>query len=134
MKQELYIAWNDNNFLGIPIIDEQHRSIVAIINTLHYFVEKHMELEVLTPIINTIYQYTIIHFKTEEMMLKEADYLSIDDHILLHKHLINEMKSVADESTQERDVEPLLKFLKAWWLNHINREDRKYVSFITSQK
>ena len=134
MKQELYIAWNDNNFLGIPIIDEQHRSIVAIINTLHYFVEKHMELEVLTPIISTIYQYTIIHFKTEEMMLKEADYPSIDDHILLHKHLVNEMKSVADESTQERDVEPLLKFLKAWWLNHINREDRKYVSFITSQK
>ena len=134
MKQELYIAWNDNNFLGIPIIDEQHRSIVAIINTLHYFVEKHMELEVLTPIISAISQYTIIHFKTEEIMLKEAGYPSLDDHILLHKHLVNEMKSVADESTQERDVEPLLKFLKAWWLNHINREDRKYVSFITSQK
>ena len=34
----LYIIWEEGYNLGIPIIDEQHRAIVATINTYHYFV------------------------------------------------------------------------------------------------
>jgi len=39
MKNILYIVWSDNNELGIPIIDEQHRAIISTINSLHYFMQ-----------------------------------------------------------------------------------------------
>ena len=39
MKTTLYIAWNDDNKLGIPIIDEQYRAIISTINSLHYFMQ-----------------------------------------------------------------------------------------------
>jgi len=133
MEHKLYIAWNDSYCIGIPIIDEQHRSIVSIINSIHYFVEKHRELDVLESIINMMLQYTVIHFTTEEAMLKEAGYPSIEEHIQLHKQLIKQLKAVSQEATQDCDVEPLLKLLKAWWLNHINHEDRKYVPFVTGK-
>ena len=67
-------------------------------------------------------------------MLKEAGYSSIEEHILLHKQLIKQLKEVSHEATQECDVNPLLKLLKAWWLSHINQEDRKYVPFITGKR
>ena len=61
----LYIVWNDINKLGIPIIDEQHRGIVATINSFHYFIQEGHGLEALKPTLNILEQYTCIHFKTE---------------------------------------------------------------------
>ena len=133
MEHKLYIAWKDSYCIGIPIIDEQHRCIVSIINSIHYFVAEHRELDVLESIINMMLQYTVIHFNTEEAMLKEAGYPSIEEHVLLHKQLINQLKSVSHEAMQDCDVGPLLKLLRAWWLSHINQEDRKYVPFMTSK-
>ena len=133
MEHKLYIAWKDSYCIGIPIIDEQHRCIVSIINSIHYFVEEHRELDVLESVINMMNQYTVIHFKTEEAMLKEAGYPSIEEHVLLHKQLINQLKAASQEATEECDVDPLLKLLKAWWLSHINQEDRKYVPFMASK-
>ena len=134
MEHKLYLTWKDSYCIGIPIIDEQHRCIVSIINSIHYFVEEHRELDVLESVINMMNQYTFIHFKTEEAMLKEAGYPSIEEHILLHKQLIDQLKAVSHEATQECDVGPLLKLLKAWWLSHINQEDRKYVPFMASKR
>lgn len=132
MEHKLYIVWNDRYCIGIPIIDEQHRCIVSIINSIHYFIEEHRELDVLHSIIDMMIQYTVIHFKTEEAMLKEAGYPHIEDHVQLHKHLIDQLKGVVShKAMQDRDVEPLMKLLKAWWLSHINQEDRKYVPFMT---
>ena len=134
MEHKLYITWQDSYCIGIPIVDEQHRCIVSIINSIHYFVEGHRELDVLESIINMMIQYTIIHFKTEEAMLKEAGYPPIEEHILLHKKLIDHLRTVSREAMQDRDVDPLMKLLKAWWLNHINQEDRKYVPFMTGKR
>lgn len=106
MEHRLYIAWKDSYCIGIPIIDEQHRCIVSIINSIHYFVEEHRELDVLESVINMMNQYTVIHFKTEEAMLKEAGYPPIEEHIQLHKQLIDQLRAVSQEATQECDVEP----------------------------
>lgn len=133
MEHKLYIAWNDSNCIGIPIIDEQHRSIVSIINSIHYFIEKHRELDVLESVIDMMVQYTVIHFTTEEAMLKEAGYSAIEEHALLHEQLIRQLKAVSYEATEDCDVGPLLKLLKAWWLSHINHEDRKYVPFMAGK-
>ncbi|OGS99380.1 MAG: hypothetical protein A3F73_00740 [Gallionellales bacterium RIFCSPLOWO2_12_FULL_59_22] len=131
MDHKLYIVWKDSYCIGIPIIDEQHRCIVSIINSIHYFIEEHRELDVLNSIIDMMVQYTVIHFMTEEAMLKEAGYSHIEEHVLLHQHLIKQLKVVSHKAVQDCDVEPLMKLLKAWWLSHINHEDRKYVPFMT---
>lgn len=85
----------------------------------------------LNSIIDMMVQYTVIHFMTEEAMLKEAGYSHIEEHVLLHQHLIKQLKVVSHKAVQDCDVEPLMKLLKAWWLSHINHEDRKYVPFMT---
>jgi len=34
MENNLYIVWNQNNNVGIKIIDEQHRGTISTINSL----------------------------------------------------------------------------------------------------
>jgi len=49
MKNILYIVWSDNNSVGIPIIDEQHRGIISTINSLHFFIQAGHGDEILKP-------------------------------------------------------------------------------------
>ncbi|MBI5639186.1 MAG: chemotaxis protein, partial [Nitrospirae bacterium] len=70
----LYIIWSDKSNLGIPIIDEQHRGIVSIINTFHYFVQQGHGPETLRPTLSMIERFSELHFETEEALMTEADY------------------------------------------------------------
>jgi len=133
MQRTLYIIWSDENKLGIPIIDEQHRGIISTIstiNSLHYFIEIGHGEEILKPILTMLAQYTEIHFKTEEALMAEASYPDIEEHRVLHKTLIKKTKKLSIEVNRDKDEGRVLKFLKGWWLGHINKEDRKYLPFM----
>ncbi len=130
MKNILYIVWNERNELGIPIIDEQHRGIVSTINSFHYFIQEKQGIDALKPTMNILEQYTRIHFKTEEAFLKEAGYTGIEVHISLHEGLMKRTREIAREATLYREPEIALKFLKEWWLGHINKEDKQYAPHV----
>jgi len=44
-------------------------------------------------------QYTSIHFKTEEALMKEAGYIGIEEHVSLHEGLKKRTREIAREST-----------------------------------
>lgn len=126
----LYITWSERNNLGIPIIDEQHRGIVSTINSLYHCMRKGKGMIALSPVMTMMKQYIDIHFRVEESLLKEAGYPALDEHLDLHKTLERETGKIERESTLSEDPERALKFLKDWWLTHINIEDRKYVPYV----
>jgi hemerythrin len=126
----LYISWNKEYDLGIPIIDEQHRAIVATINTYHYFISSGKAGIALKPTFITLEQYTKIHFMTEENILEQAQYPKIDSHKELHVNLVKKMGDIARKSMRERDFNTMLQFLKEWWLNHIRVKDVQYVPYL----
>ena len=131
--KNMYITWNKENELGIPIIDEQHRGAVATINSLFYFMQDERGLDALRPTLNVLDQYTIIHFETEEALLKQKGYPDLEAHVLLHKELIEKMGHVMREAIAQSDPKVVLTFLKQWWMDHINEEDRKYSSYMASK-
>lgn len=130
MRRALYIIWDDSNNLGIPIIDEQHRGIVATINSFHYFIQAGSGLDGLKPTLNILEHYTNIHFKTEEKLMNEAGYPNLADHIELREKLMKKTKEIAREATSLSEPEIALKFLKEWWLGHINKEDKQYGPYV----
>lgn len=130
MKGALYIIWNKENETGIPIIDEQHRAIVTMINSLFYFMQENHAMDALIPTMHMISEYALIHFKTEEPLMQRAGYKDFDHHCELHRELIKKSAAVMLRSTQEKDANLLLRFLKDWWLHHINTEDRQYMSLV----
>ncbi len=127
MKNNLYIVWSDNNKLGIPIIDEQHRGIVSTINSLHYFIQTGHGHEIIRPTMIILEQYVDIHFKTEQALMAEANCSALDEHIVLHEELLKRTKNLSIDAKRRKDSDMVLKFLKEWWLYHINKEDRKNI-------
>ena len=130
MNHLLYIVWKDSNNAGIPIIDEQHRGIVTTINSLHYFIQNGHGDEIITPTLNILLEYTKIHFNTEEKLIIEAGYPALEEHKELHRILVEKTKRISLEADIKNDPAMVLDFLKDWWLNHINVEDRKYMPYL----
>ncbi len=116
--------------IGIPIIDEQHRGIVATLNSLHYFIQQGYGLEALQPTLQIIGQYIGFHLKTEENILNKCNYLNIDKNSDMQKEIYCNFKKIAKEATAYKDPELLLKFIKNWWLNHIKEEHKEYSKYL----
>ena len=128
MHQPLFIVWQKTNEIGIPLIDEQHKGIVSIINTFYYMMQKKVDCQLLySCIAHTMKEYSRIHFITEEAFLYTAKYCAFDEHKELHEELTRQIDIIERKCLMENDVSPLLLFLKQWWINHINIEDKKYV-------
>ena len=124
--KNLYITWKTENELGIPIIDEQHRGAVATINSLFYFMQEDRGMEALRPTLSVLEQYTKIHFETEEEIMKREGYPDFEAHVLLHRDLVKQMAEVMRQAITQSDPKIVLAFLKDWWMDHINKQDRKY--------
>ena len=130
MHRHLYIQWNDYNSLGIPIIDEQHRGIVSIINSLHYFTREGTALESLGPTINAMDYLAVLHFKTEETLFTNSAFPGHAEHIQAHRKFSQQVSAVLQEAKSSGDAQLALVFLKKWWIDHINVEDKKYAPYI----
>ena len=125
----ILFAWTPECDLGIPIIDEQHRGIVATINSLHYAVYHNLGGHMILPVVGMVNEYTRIHFEVEEKILTNCNYPDLASHRQLHYKLVQKMAEIGSESMVRRDPYPFLNFLKGWWHDHICGEDRKFRGF-----
>jgi len=133
LLHNILITWKPEYELGIPIIDEQHRGVVTIINSLYYGMQhKHGEI-MLAPITNMIYDYTRIHFEIEEDFLKQCNFPDVDSHQLLHKELIGEISHTRKENVFKQDPFQFMDFLKRWWIDHICNKDRKFRDYLLKE-
>jgi hemerythrin len=87
-------------------------------------------VKIVNPTMKILEQYVYIHFDTEEALMREALYPDIDKHILQHPKFIERAKLLFREAQKNDNAAEILRFLKEWWLNHIQHEDKKYYPFI----
>lgn len=132
MNNNLYIVWNERNNTGISIIDEQHRGIIATINSLYYFIQGGHGEQIIQPTMIMLMQYTAVHFQTEEAILEDAAYPDLKNHSVLHKTLLERTRKLSIDTSRNKDPRTVLRFLKEWWLGHIGTEDMKYVPYVTA--
>jgi hemerythrin len=116
----LYIVWSDEQHIqGRPIIDEQHRGVLATINSLNFFLQQGYELNSLMPTIKILVNYLGFHHKTEAGILVATEYpdmLDYDDHT---QQTMITLKRVMHQSIDLNDHQLIMKFLRDWWLNHL---------------
>ena len=127
MDQPLYIVWNEDYELGVNILDEQHRALVSTINSLYYFITRGSGVQAIKPTLRVLEEYTNLHFATEEAFMKSFDFHDFKEHRQFHQHLMAKTLTLSNHVYSEEDALKTLDFLKNWWLNHINGEDRLMV-------
>lgn len=130
MNSPVLIQWQASHETGIPVIDEQHRGIVSIINSFNFSIRHHNVEFFINNTFIMIDSYTKIHFATEEEILRIAGYPDLENHKRIHESLIKESFSIASQSIRMYKPDIYLQFLKKWWVEHINNCDRMYIESV----
>ena len=124
----ILITWTEDYSVGYPEIDNQHKKLVDLINTLYSsFLDGEAE-EIIKNIIIELIKYTDYHFKTEEKYFEKYNYSDAAEHITQHMAFVTKVTNFFNEymrgsNTLTYDV---TKFLRDWLLNHIKGSDKKY--------
>lgn len=127
MADEL-LPWSDAYSVGVEEIDEQHKGLVRLLNSLHQAIHERHGTEVSRRILNELTEYTRVHFAVEESLMRISGYPDFENHKKIHGVLIQqvqEMQARIDAGTAKVSFE-LLHFLKHWLAHHIVESDKAF--------
>lgn len=119
------ILWSPALELGFPEIDAQHRRWVALLNDFIVSARDGGEVAATYKCLLAVLDYTQAHFRAEEAILNEMGYAFLDDHMLQHRTMTDELLAY---NYGERDPEEMIEFFRGflprWILYHIGTADR----------
>ena len=131
------LIWSDRFKTGVPLMDNQHKTLIDLINRLFDCMLDGGNREEITNIVDELVSYTVNHFRAEEDLMRKHHYPKLDEHIRIHQGFIAQISVFADKIKAEKRLSPadIYKFLKDWLVNHIEKEDRDgYGTFINQEK
>lgn len=125
------IEWKDSYRIGNAAIDAQHQVWFARINS---FLEAtdHKSLQYCEVMMN---QYTRVHLKYEEQLMRDIQYPDIDSHLQQHRELLIRLSEIkAQIASDTLDTLQWTSFLTDWLLNHISVYDTRLAAFVFGNK
>ena len=124
-----YIAWKNFYSVNDPSLDAEHKQIIESINDLYTSMNGPMDSAAKKRVLERFVQYTHSHFDHEEKVMMEAGYPDLIAHKALHEEMRRRAIGLRTHLTvvTARDV---LVFLKDWWLDHIQGDDKKYAVYV----
>nr|CRH04907.1 conserved protein of unknown function [include 2 Hemerythrin HHE cation binding domain ] [Candidatus Magnetococcus massalia] len=88
------ISWEDSYNVGDTKVDEQHKKLFALFNTLYELVEKGATKEVGKRALVSLVNYTKIHFNDEIAFYEASGLPTLNEHIALHKSLYSDLAAL----------------------------------------
>lgn len=123
-QKPLLIVWQDSFLQHVALIDEQHRGVVAVINSLHYFIQQGFGLRDLMPTVSVLKSYLNFHFKTEEGILRAMESASLEQYCETAISILDEFDVQLRLGLRDDEPQLLLIFLKHWWLEHLQQHEQ----------
>jgi hemerythrin len=130
------ITWSDQFSVGVKEMDDQHRKIIRIFNTLVDNAKANARSEKVSEVLSEMVEYASEHFKSEEQMLSDNAHPDLQQQKAEHR----EFRQQAGEFcllASQGDVKvthDLCNYLHDWWTNHILIEDKKYAASLGEKR
>jgi hemerythrin-like metal-binding protein len=119
------IIWDESMATGIPSIDAEHQHLFDILHEAN-LQENSGDQSHLKEVIKHMMAYAIVHFETEETLMKQYAYQSAypqeaREHIAQHRKFSSKVVAINEQLREGQKVSQvkILDFLNNWLSNHV---------------
>ncbi len=125
------INWTEELSVNILSIDEQHKKLVDLINEFYKNITNKSSKESISALINSLKEYTVFHFSTEEKYMKQYNYPGYLSHKKQHDFFVNKVLDFEERFNNGKLILTIeiTNFIKDWISKHICHADKKYSDF-----
>ncbi|MBE3578630.1 bacteriohemerythrin [Caldanaerobacter subterraneus] len=132
------MKWTESLSIGNETIDSQHKELIRKINDVLEACNRQQGKEKVVEVMQFLKDYTVKHFKDEENLMKKYQYPMYEEHKKIHEDLVKKVEDLDERIKREgvslSVVMTVNKTLVDWFVNHINKEDKKVGEYIKNRK
>ncbi len=121
------IEWKDEYSVGVPAVDEEHRGLIDLINSLYDGMRLNEREPDVMAFLGEIYARIASHFALEELLMRRHEYDELRDHKRDHERLLEEIRDIMDDYDDGKllDEDELARRLDAWFSEHFRTKDAR---------
>ncbi|MCK5883450.1 MAG: hemerythrin family protein, partial [Bacteriovoracaceae bacterium] len=101
MPEQRKLIWKSSNNFGIKSIDQQHESLIAIVNNLFDEALSDSSKKCINKIFISLEEYVSEHFRHEEMLFERYNWYEKDEHKIQHQLLEKKLSAFKEEIFDE---------------------------------
>jgi len=127
-----FMEWRADYSVGVAIFDDEHKKLIAIINSLYDALQAGVDNTSLDQISGAMVEYTLMHFRHEEMYFEDWAYPDAASHIEAHGQLrrqVFDYRKRIGGADSKGLAQAVLTFLRQWLIHHTLVDDRAYGNF-----
>lgn len=127
------IEWNPDMSVNHKKIDEQHKEIIELTNTLIKNADAKVTSEIISESLENLIKHYRAHFQLEEEFLESQQYSNLRYHKGLHDQFRYDvaMFSKAVLENKHSVTEDMIKYLVDWVYSHVFGEDQEYKKYLS---
>jgi len=123
------LEWSNDYLINIPVIDNEHKLLVSIINNVSRSMLCHgsVQTDIVAGSLELLSKCIRSHFESEELFLLINNYPELESHMKEHSGLLAILDTLEEDFKAKKttlDDEKLL-LLKDWLVRHIILYDSK---------
>lgn len=127
--------WNDSIALGIPVIDNQHKTLFGWVNSLNDALRNGDGAAEVGEVIWKLITYVTEHFTAEERLMLSCGYPGLAAHTREHDQFVTRLGEIQVSYIDRHELgEQVLDFLMDWLVCHIKGTDQGYCRFMRKQE
>lgn len=131
------LLWSNQFITDIRAIDQDHRMLVDIVNTLFDDMQADEACTACARNLDALIRYTQEHFKREEKFMEAGGYPHLASHMRQHERLtqsIHRLRAAYRADPEALRAADVWVFLRRWLGDHIVKSDMDYVPYLKGDK
>ena len=131
----MLIAWESRLDTGVRCFDEEHKTILKMLNFMRELLSQGKREEATKFIVDVLLPYVVSHLRHEEEVFRLFNYEEGERHAKTHESVENLFREFIAplEEGEDKVIRHFQAVIVGWLYGHIEKVDKKYGDFFTEK-